>query len=293
MFYLTALCDNEYNVTKTAEEINVTQPAISLAIKSLEQELGVDIFQRKARRLHLTKEGEVLLSHSRHILAQTEELTQNMQRFRANRVALRLGLNSFQAAYFMANLFPRCQKAFPRLQINVRERMAAQLLNEICSGELDLALVPEHTLETYDCKHLVNFHRLQWKEQIVLHTWPSHPLAVKNMVSWEDVAEIPLVQAWSVRAKEESGLTSFWQIRRRPNVILRTEQLYTIRSFILRHQASSLLPRTVWKPDSRIVCVPIEGREERPLGLATSNTMSLRSEVLQLIDFLCRLYVAV
>ena len=64
-----ALCENDCNTTKTAEALNMTQPAVSQAIKEMEQYYGVMLFDRVGRKLVLTKAGELLHSYAAHISA--------------------------------------------------------------------------------------------------------------------------------------------------------------------------------------------------------------------------------
>ena len=69
-----ALCENDCNTTKTAEALNMTQPAVSQAIKEMEQFYGVMLFDRVGRKLVLTKAGELLHGYAAHISALFDEV---------------------------------------------------------------------------------------------------------------------------------------------------------------------------------------------------------------------------
>lgn len=69
-----AVCDNDFNTTKASEEIHTTQPAVSLAIKELEQYYGVTLFDRIGRRLWITEGGRKFQEYARHIIALFDEM---------------------------------------------------------------------------------------------------------------------------------------------------------------------------------------------------------------------------
>ena len=79
MKIFSALCENDNNTTKTAEALNMTQPAISQAIKEMEQYYNVSLFDRVGRKLIITDAGMILLNYAKHISSLIDEAENEMQ----------------------------------------------------------------------------------------------------------------------------------------------------------------------------------------------------------------------
>ena len=78
-----AVCDHDFNTTKASEEIHTTQPAVSLAIRELEQYYGVILFDRIGRRLRITEAGRKFQEYARHIIALFDEMEKGMRNWDA------------------------------------------------------------------------------------------------------------------------------------------------------------------------------------------------------------------
>mgnify|MGYP003547743658 CR=1 FL=1 len=116
-----ALCENDCNTTKTAEALNMTQPAVSQAIKEMEQYYGVMLFDRVGRKLVLTKAGELLHSYAAHISALFDEVETELKSID------KYGNVSVGATLTIGSLFlPRYVKIFKdsHPQINVKGLVA-------------------------------------------------------------------------------------------------------------------------------------------------------------------------
>src|SRR5690349_6318303 len=79
------------NLTRTAERLNLTQSALSVQIRKLEERLGHDLFERRGRQLHLTEAGRIALDHADTIFATGDELLGTLQQTGQPRQALRVG----------------------------------------------------------------------------------------------------------------------------------------------------------------------------------------------------------
>ena len=135
-----ALCENDCNTTKTAEALNMTQPAVSQAIKEMEQYYGIVLFDRVGRKLVLTKAGELLHGYAAHISALFNEVETELKSID------KYGNVSVGATLTIGSLFlPRYVKIFKdsNPQINVKGLVAPTniLENKILDYEIDLALI--------------------------------------------------------------------------------------------------------------------------------------------------------
>lgn len=139
--YLDALARHGH-FGRAAEACAVTQPALSMQIKELEETLGGRLIERGARQLRLTPLGEEAAARGRDILRQVEELADSARAAR-DRLGgrLRLGMIPTIAPYLLPKLMAGLARREPELDLHVRETQTQGLLNEIMDNRLDAAIV--------------------------------------------------------------------------------------------------------------------------------------------------------
>ncbi|WP_102226578.1 LysR substrate-binding domain-containing protein [Acidimangrovimonas sediminis] len=127
---------------RAAEACAVSQPALSMQIKELEETLGTPLFERGGRQLRLTGFGEEFADRAQGILRQVEELG-DLARASRERLAgrLRIGVIPTVAPYLLPRLIGRLAIESPGLDIRVRETVTPKLLADLAEGRLDTAIV--------------------------------------------------------------------------------------------------------------------------------------------------------
>lgn len=144
-----------FNVAKTrsfaegARRSHVTAPAISKAIKKLEESLGVQLFERTTRRVTITPSGEILLDHCQRILGSLEQLEEALEsEGRALQGELRIGTMEAFSAVALPRAVARLVEAHPRVVPQIYRLGAIEQERMLLEGRLDLGLcfTPEHTL---------------------------------------------------------------------------------------------------------------------------------------------------
>ncbi|HEX5509433.1 MAG TPA: LysR substrate-binding domain-containing protein [Pseudolabrys sp.] len=135
-----------------AAECAVTQPALSMQVRELERELGVELIERRPGDIALTEAGVGVTQRAEHILAATRDLVDFARHRDLLTGSLRLGIIPTLAPYILPRVLPRLQKSYPELWLDVRETQTRTLVEELTAGGLDvimLALPVESTdLET-------------------------------------------------------------------------------------------------------------------------------------------------
>nr|WP_298094093.1 hydrogen peroxide-inducible genes activator [uncultured Shinella sp.] len=125
-----------------ADACAISQPALSMQIKELEEELGNNLFERSARDVKLTAFGETFADRARHILQAVDELGELARAARNPFLArLRIGIIPTVAPYLLPVIINDLNRAFDGIQIDVRETQTAKLIQELTQGELDIAIV--------------------------------------------------------------------------------------------------------------------------------------------------------
>ncbi len=127
---------------RAAEACAISQPALSMQIKELEDALGATLIERGARQVRLTKFGEETLQRARDILHTVDELEDSARASRDQLVGqLRLGMIPTVAPYLLPTVIGNLKLRHPELDVQLRETLTANLIQEIMDGRLDTAIV--------------------------------------------------------------------------------------------------------------------------------------------------------
>ena len=128
------------NLTRTAERLNLTQSALSVQIRKLEERLGHALFERRGRQLHLTEAGQIVLDHADAIFATGEELLGTLRQTGVARQALRVGsLATLSRNFQMEFLGPVLGRT--DIDLILRSGGAAELLRALEALNLDVVLL--------------------------------------------------------------------------------------------------------------------------------------------------------
>lgn len=141
-----SVCEHDYNTTKAAENMHMTQPAVSLAIRELEQYYGVMLFDRIGRRLRITETGQKFLEYSTHIINLFNDMEKGMRNWDYFGV-LRVGASITIGSQFLPNYVKEFYDRYPGTEVHALVLPSDKLEEKILSGELDVALIegiPHH-----------------------------------------------------------------------------------------------------------------------------------------------------
>ena len=140
MKIFASVCENSCNTTKAAESMHMTQPAVSLAIRELEQYYGVTLFDRIGRRLRLTEAGQRFWEYASHISALFEDMEKGMRNwdsFGLLRVGASITIGSQFLPYYVKAFYNR----YPGTEVHVQVAPSDELEQKILTSELDFALI--------------------------------------------------------------------------------------------------------------------------------------------------------
>ncbi|GAA3531115.1 LysR family transcriptional regulator [Zobellella aerophila] len=138
-FYAVALTGS---ITQAAEQLHLAQPAVTITIKKLEQQLGVGLFERRQGRMTLTTEGARLFQHAEriiHALTLAEQDMAALQDLSAGEVCI--GIPSMLGSFYFPPLLMAFKHRYPGLSIRVEEAGTQELLGRLCQGQLGLGIV--------------------------------------------------------------------------------------------------------------------------------------------------------
>ena len=142
----------EKSFSKASEVLYITQPALSLAVKRIEDKLGAEIFDRKQRPLELTDTGRAYISMIRHIQVIEDELQREVQDIHdANKGTVRIGGTHFINSYILAFALAGFASKHPNVQLNLFEDSSTKLYDKLLKRELDITFSSDPSIiEKFD-----------------------------------------------------------------------------------------------------------------------------------------------
>lgn len=156
----------EKSFTKAAEALYLTQPALSMAIRKVEDSLGMPIFDRSSRPLGLTPAGEAYIAYIRNTMYLEQEMQQQMQDIReVNTGSIRMGGSHYINAYILPQVLSGFAKEYPRVSVEIVESSSAVLSQMLANREVDI---------TFNCnpKFMQDFERYPAFEDNILLAVP-------------------------------------------------------------------------------------------------------------------------
>ena len=185
MKIFVAVCE-ENSITKAAEKLHIAQPAVSIAVKEIEEYYDVRLFDRISRRLYLTDIGRSFLEYATHIVSLFDDMKNNMRQWERSG-KLRIGASITVGTHLMPQYVSAFYKIHPQSNIEVFIGSSDLIEKKILQSELDFALI-EGTVHS-DCI-LCDTYR---KVRLVVICSPSDPLCENETVTMEQLLSRPLL----------------------------------------------------------------------------------------------------
>ena len=174
----------ELHFGRAATRLNISQPPVSLAIKELEAELGVTLFERNSRRIVLTRQGEEAVHDARAVLARTELLKRRAHdSAQGQSGTLSLGFISLAPYSFLPGALRRFMADFPKVKVALLESTTDQILGELEIGALDLGFI----FASPGMSKTLAYRALQ-RDALIVALPDKHPLAKSAQVPLEKLA---------------------------------------------------------------------------------------------------------
>jgi DNA-binding transcriptional LysR family regulator len=198
--------------TRAAEELYISQPAVSAHVRELERLYGVELFEHVGRRVRLTEAGRLLAEYADRLLALVEESRRALDELKGlERGHLAVGASTIPGAYFLPEVLGRFQERHPGVEVALRIADTHQVLGMLRRGEVDLAVVGESREED-------GLRRQPYRsDELVLVVSPRHRWARDGLT---DVAELGAA-AFVLREQGSSTRENAEALLRRVGVVPR------------------------------------------------------------------------
>jgi DNA-binding transcriptional LysR family regulator len=171
------------SISRAARSLFVTQPALTARLKSLERELGTDLFIRTGRGVRLTEAGRAFLPYAQRSLqtvAEGRHLVGELARGGAGELAL--GAAPALSTYVLPAILERYHRRYPNVQLAVRTGHSEEVLELVLRAEVELGLIRA-------LRHPGITSTPLYEDELVLVCHPEHPFATRHEIAVEDIGE--------------------------------------------------------------------------------------------------------
>ncbi|WP_318476728.1 HTH-type transcriptional regulator CysB [Photobacterium leiognathi] len=188
--YIVEVVNHNLNVSSTAESLYTSQPGISKQVRLLEDELGIQIFERSGKHLtKVTPAGEDIVRISRDILSRVESIKAVAgEHTHPEMGTLNIATTHTQARYALPSVIQGFTARYPKVSLHMHQGTPAQIADAVGKGRSDFAIATEALHLYQDMIMLPCYH---WNRSIVVRS--DHPLTTKNNITIHDLAAYSLV----------------------------------------------------------------------------------------------------
>lgn len=228
--YLCAVVDHGLNVSDAAAALRTSQPGISKQILQLEEELGIEVFVRRGRRLAtLTPAGRIVVATARKALAEIGNMTRIADEYRNEDAGtLAIATTHMQARYVLPNVLRAFAQRYPKVRLVLRQGNPRQVAEHTIAGDTDLGIATEALA---DYPELVTLPCYDWNHCVVVPR--AHPLAKhRGRLALETLAQHPIVTYDSSFTGRSRISAAFAARGIEPNVVLTALDADVIKTYV-------------------------------------------------------------
>ena len=268
------------NITRAAQRLRVSQPNITVAIKKLEAELGVQLFDRSQKQLTLTPEGKVFLKRIELALRNIEDAILEVNDYKQlQKGTIKIGIPPMMGAYLFPKVFSGFRHLHPNLDVLLYEEGSVTIRDKLESDELDfgIILVPDNAPNLNVLKMSRN--------QLMVCVSEKSPLAKKKSITPEYIAASDLImmkEGSYLRQVVQSKLSA---LKISPHTVLESGQIVTIKGLVAHQVGIAFLLDFICEDSHDITSIPFYEPIFVDIGLAWKKEKYVSKAAQAFIDF--------
>ncbi len=254
-FFLKVVAEGSFS--KAADRVGRTQPAVSTAVRRLEEEVGAPLFDRSQKVPTLTEAGVVIQDYARRILSLRDQARGAVAELRALRRGLvRVGANESTSLYLLPQVILAFRERHPEVKVEMYRHVSERLPREVLQGSVDFAVL---AFEPED-RDLESFCVLRDELALILN--PAHPLSTREEVTIEELGGHPFL-AHNVRTGSRNKVIEAFAEHHTPlNITLELATVETIKRFVQLNVGLAFVPRMCVREElerGALASVPVRG----------------------------------
>ena len=227
----------EKSFSRAAEKLYRTQPAVSLAVQRLEQELGEKLIDRSGKDLILTDAGRSVLDYARRFQSLQQELDNSLAELRDNSAGrLTIGANESTALYLLKHI-ERYRELYPKVKVQIRRSLSSKIPGELLDGNLELGVI------SYDPGDERLKSKVIYTDALAFVVAPKHRLAHRKTVSISDLGDESFIAHNVVSPYRDVVLREFQSHKVPLRMDVEMPTIETIRRLVQHDIGVAFLPR--------------------------------------------------
>ena len=268
------------NITRAAKRLRVSQPNITVAIKKLEAELGIQLFDRSQKQLSLTPEGAVFLNRVDTALRCLNDALIEVNDFKQlQKGVIKIGIPPMMGAFLFPKIFSGFQTGHPALDVLLFEEGSISIREMLDRDELDFGIII-----TSNAESSLNILPMT-RSQLVVCVPASSPLAKEEKITNAEIAKSSLIvmkQGSYLRQIVQERLHS---INLTPNIVLESGQITTIKGLVAHGVGIAFLLDFIVKDTPDLCAIPLEEPIFVDIGLAWKRDRYVSKAAQAFINF--------
>ena len=270
----------EKNFARASEKVFVSQPALSMQIKKLEETLGVEIFERDKQNFLITPVGAEIIKKAEIILQESEEIKMIAKNSKdPHKGEIRIGAFPTVASYFLPNFVKNIHKKFPHLKIFLIESKSNELVAKLKSGEIDFCLLAMPIKDDNLIGEKI------FSEKFLLATPKGHPFSKKSKIQIKELRKQELMLLEDGHCMRDQALEICSMVKAFENQDFKATSLETLRQMVANGTGITLMPEIAVRSDDKISYVKIFNAPFRTIGIyyrKSSVQKNLIKEIIKL-----------
>jgi DNA-binding transcriptional LysR family regulator len=270
----------ELHFGRAAKRVNLSQPALSLQIKSMEEELQVTLLSRSRRKTELTQAGQIFLSEAREVLERIEQAVSKVRRASLGEVGtLNVGFISTAAAVILPPLVKRFREKHKHVEMDLRNVLTRDQVVQLQEGKIDVGFlrVPFQTPPEIRT-------RVIHRESFILLVPANHPLANKKNLRLSDCHDANFIMYSQKMAPgfhnqilnilERNGVN--------PRIVQEASEMYTLISLVAAGIGLAVAPASVgmYRPEGVVVRELVDETAQSEIAIAWNiNRLSMSAHL--------------
>lgn len=287
-YFCTVVASN--SVHEAAKKLHISQPSLSIALKTIENTLGIQLFKRDGHKLVLTEEGKFIYDEAYLLLSHSDNFYRRLIHIKNKQKKLRLGIAPMMSSFLIPTIFTSLKKSLPYIEFEIYESGVLRLQSLLKKQELDIAfLIKNSTLDTlnFTFHDLLNteYYLYTGKESELANTYRKKYL-IDQSINFTDYMYTPMI-FYRETSYIQTKLTQYFKMYNAiPNILLRTNQIHTIKQLVSMSVASAFLTKKVVKPEDNLLHIPLTDSFPITIGIAYNKEAPITAEMDDFISFL-------
>ena len=277
--YFCAVC-RYHSITRAAEELFVTQPTISVAIRDLEKEFHLKLFHHGKNRISLTQEGEAFYKRAEALVRDSHALSEEFSSLGQTQRPLRIGIPPLIGTVFFPYLYDQFQKK-AGIPVQLLEYGSVKACSLVQSEELDIALVNmgHYSIDQFNSSVLM-------EDAYVYCVGKNHRFAGEKEITFDMLKDEKIILFNTDSVQNETVRDRYRAFGLTPDVLMYCSQLYTILEFLRSGNCGAFLFDALPVEEEDFVRIPIKPEIPCAFGAVWKKGVFIPTRTEKFIEFI-------